>query len=114
MQEARVLGLISVVEKGHPAAFPQLDPRESTVLSAAAAARASVLLDERRARTAVTEDPDPRRVITHVTGIVGLILLAKDRGRVDTIRPVLDELLRRGFRLSPTLFRQVLDRAGEP
>lgn len=114
LHEARAAGLLTVVAAGDPGAFPQLDPGESTVLSAAAAARASVLLDERRARAVVRRDPELRRAITHVTGIIGLILLAKDRGRIAVVRPLLDELLRQGFHLSPALVREVVERAGEP
>lgn len=114
MHNARAAGILAVVEAGDPTAFPQVDSGESTVLSAAAAARPAVVLDERRARAVINGDPALRQAIPHVTGIAGLILLAKDRGRLAAVRPVLDELLRQGSRLSPTLLRQVLERTEEP
>src|SRR5215212_7268037 len=47
-------GLLAVVDEGSVGAFPQLDPGEATVLTAAAAARAAVLVDERKARRRLT------------------------------------------------------------
>lgn len=113
LQQARHAGLLTVVEEGDPHAFPQLDPGESTVLSAAGTARAAVLIDERRARALINGSPLLHGVIVQVTGIVGLILLAKDRGYVRAVRPLLDELIGQGFRISPTLYREALRRAGE-
>jgi uncharacterized protein len=110
---AREDGLLSVVEEGDAGAFPQLDAGESTVLTAAAAARAAVLVDERKARALIEQDAGLRQAITHVGGIVGLILLAKRTGLVPEVRPLLDDLVRHSFRISPILYDRVLLEAGE-
>jgi predicted nucleic acid-binding protein len=90
-------GLLAVVEEGDPDAFPSLDEGESTVLTAAAAVRASVIVDERKARSLIDTDPDLRRCIRHATGIIGLLLLAKRRGRIPSVQPLLDQLIRENY-----------------
>ena len=67
-----------------------------------------VLLDEREGRHAA------QRLELRVTGVVGLLLEAKSRGAVDTIRPHLD-LLRHnaGFYLSEPVYQAILSLAGE-
>lgn len=104
LQEARAKGLLAVVDEGNPQAFPRLDPGESTVLSAAAAAQAAVLLDERQARALISADASLRHSIRQATGIIGLILLAKRRGRIAAVRPLLDELIRQSFRISAAFY----------
>jgi predicted nucleic acid-binding protein len=110
---ARADGLLTVVDEGDPDAFPQLDAGESTVLSAAAAAHGVVIADERKARSLVLADPGLRATIRQTTGIIGLILLAKRRGRIAAVRPLLDELLQQGFYISPSLYQEVLGQVGE-
>ena len=68
---------------------------------------ATVLLDEKRARRFAT-----KRGIT-VIGTAGVVLRAKQRGLIPAARPVLDDLLSTGFRLSDDLYEGVLERAGE-
>lgn len=113
LPKARREGLLSVVEEGDPSAFPQLDDGESTVLSAAAAATATVLIDERKARVLIKTDPELRKAIRQPIGIIGLILLAKRRKHIAAIRPLLDELIRQDFWIAPTLYAHVLREAGE-
>ncbi len=114
LQSARDSGLLVVVQEGDAGAFPQLDPGESTVLSAAAAIGGAVLIDERRARQAIERDRQLQGAIAHVTGIIGLILLAKRRGHVAEVKPLLDELIRQSFRISTGLYQAALHQAGEP
>jgi predicted nucleic acid-binding protein len=113
LERARDAGLLVVVEEGDPEAFPQLDPGESTVLTAAAAARAAVVLDERKARALLELDPQLKRAIRQVTGIIGLILLAKRRGRIPAVRPLLDELRRQSFWIGQRFYDDILRQAGE-
>lgn len=110
---ARGEGLLAVVEEGDRAAYPQLDAGESAVLSAAAAVGALVLVDERKARTLIEADPYLRKSIARAIGVVGLILLAKRRGQIAEVRPVLDHLMRESFRLAPGFYEETLRRAGE-
>jgi len=111
--QAREAGLLAVVDEGDPDAFPQLDAGENTVLTAAAAAGAAVLLDERKARRLIESDPYLKAQIRAATGIVGLILLAKRRGLIPAVRPLLDALIGQNFWLSPTFYDSVLHEAGE-
>src|SRR5437763_14445737 len=71
LRSARDDGLLAVVEEGDPTAFPQLDPGEATVLTAAAAVRAAVLVDERKARLLIDRDPTLRDAIPLATGTIG-------------------------------------------
>jgi predicted nucleic acid-binding protein len=48
-----------------------------------------------------------------VTGTIGLLLVAKNRGILPEIKPILEEFLSKGKRISPALYREVLDMAGE-
>ena len=70
-------------------------------------AGSTVLLDEKRARRFAKQ-----RGIA-VVGTAGVVLLAKRRRLIPAARPVLDDLLRTGFRLSDDLYRGVVERAGE-
>ena len=67
-----------------------------------------VLLDEREGRHAA------QRLGLRVTGVVGLLLEAKSRGVVGTIRPRLDALRHKaGFYLSEPVYHAALSLAGE-
>jgi predicted nucleic acid-binding protein len=110
---ARAERLIAVVDEGDPSAFPELDPGESTVLTAAAAAHAAVLVDERKAREVIAVTPQLKEATQGTIGTIGLILLAKRRGRIAAVRPVLDDLIQQGFWVSPPLYRDALERAHE-
>ena len=76
-----------------------------------------VLAEERDARLVILDDRDARRYAEQiglpVTGTVGILLEAKERGFVDAIRPLLDVLLENGVRLSPSLISDALQQAGE-
>lgn len=67
----------------------------------------TLVLDERRARSFA------RRRGIEVVGTAGILLEAKRIGRIETVRPVLDDLSMTGFRMSGRLRLAVLDRAGE-
>lgn len=113
LRRAREAGVLAVVEEGDADAYPELDPGESTVLTAAAAARAAVLIDERRARAFIDQNPELRAAIVQVTGTIGLLLLAKERGHIGAVKPVLDELIRQSFRVGPALYQAILRQSGE-
>ncbi|WP_420458730.1 DUF3368 domain-containing protein [Neolewinella sp.] len=48
-----------------------------------------------------------------ITGLVGVIIKAKERGLIDSGKDKLDELLVRGFRLSPKIYTLALKRMQE-
>jgi uncharacterized protein len=87
----------------------ELDAGETEAIALANEAGADiVLLDERDARRSA------KRMGLRVLGTVGLLIWAKQTGRIPSLRQVLDELQNRAkFRLSQTLYEQALDAVGE-
>ncbi|WP_437298219.1 DUF3368 domain-containing protein [Sorangium sp. So ce426] len=66
-----------------------------------------VLLDDGYARTVATS------LGLHITGTAGVLVVAKERGLLDLVRPELERLQTFGFRLATPVWRAVLERAGE-
>jgi hypothetical protein len=48
-----------------------------------------------------------------VVGTLGILLRAKQAGLISTVRPLIDDAINQGFRLSPDLYRGALELAGE-
>lgn len=86
----------------------ELDPGEVEALILAEEMSADwVLLDESKARRiAKTLE------LSHI-GTVGLLLLAKRRGYITEVRPLLDSLRTKRFHLSNNVYQSVLHQAGE-
>jgi len=84
-----------------------LDPGEAEALALALEMRADlVLLDERKATRAA------RQLGLRTLGLLGALLLAKRRGLIPTVRPLLDRLQSEaGFWVAPDLRQQVLGAA---
>lgn len=68
---------------------------------------AQILLDDRQARELAAS------LGLRVIGTLGILLLAKDRGLLATVRPVIEELRGTGFHLAPRLIEETLNTAGE-
>lgn len=87
----------------------ELNQGEAEAIALAIAERAELLLlDERRARAVA------RRFALEVTGVVGVLLEAKQRNLIPAIKPLLDTLLSSSaYRLGPRLYREALRRASE-
>ena len=66
-----------------------------------------ILLDDRPARRVAEE------LGLLVTGTAGILLVAKRHALLPRVRPVLDALLRTSFFLSPQLYDELLQAAGE-
>ncbi len=66
-----------------------------------------VLLDEKKARRVA------ERIGLRYTGTVGLLLAAKNEGKIKKLRPLLDELLVNDFYLDEKFYGRVLRLAGE-
>jgi predicted nucleic acid-binding protein len=63
-------------------------------------------------------DDQPARRCARVVGIptqgtLGLVLLAKQQGSIQVVRPVLEQLRQAGMYMTDVLVRQILDAAGE-
>ena len=75
------------------------------------------LAEERDARLVILDDRDARRYAQRIglplTGTVGILLEAKERGLIDAIKPLLNGLLANGIRLGPSFINDVLQQAGE-
>ena len=66
-----------------------------------------VILDDREARQYA------RQIKLPMKGTVGILLEAKERGLIETIKPLLDVLLESGARLAPRLIESAIKLAGE-
>jgi uncharacterized protein len=87
----------------------ELDPGEAEAIACAVEHEASLLLiDERRGRRVA------QRFDVPVMGLLGVLLLAKQRGIIEHIRPLLDALRKTaGFWISGALYARALKEAGE-
>lgn len=88
----------------------ELDSGEAEAIALAVQQKSELLLiDEAHGRTVA------RRLSLEVIGSVGLVLLAKERGLVSAVMPVLDELRSRGgLWLSDAFYQSIVARTGEP
>lgn len=80
---------------------------ESEVIVLAQTLGGTAAIDERRGRSLATTLGVPQ------TGTVGILLLAKRRGLIPTLTPLLDLLGANGIHLSPRLYEQARSLAGE-
>jgi len=85
-----------------------LDRGEAEVLALAEERAARlVIIDERKGRRYA------QRLELSLTGTLGLLLLAKERGLIVSLAPLLVELQEAGLYLDPQLVTRVLELAGE-
>jgi predicted nucleic acid-binding protein len=65
----------------------------------------------------VLDDKDARKVARgfglKVTGTLGILLLAKKRGLITSVRPYIESLRKNGFRISEGILERILKEAGE-
>lgn len=86
----------------------ELDAGESEAIVLARESGAKlILLDDRAARRKA------RTLGLPMIGTLGVLLMAKDRGLLPLLKPLLDTLQQVGFRMSNDLYQQVLNSAGE-
>lgn len=101
---------ISVASLANPRrvlAFTGLDEGEAAVLALAEELDGTAVIDERKARRYA------RRLGLPLTGTLGLLLLAKERHLLTSVRTAVDALLAAGLYLNPDLVTEVLRLAGE-
>ena len=81
---------------------------EAEVLALAKEKKADlILLDEKRARKTA------RRAGFKVMGILGILVISKDRGFIPSVKPFIEELNRQGFRLSESIIKRTLEETKE-
>lgn len=87
----------------------ELDAGEAQAIALAVESRAGlILLDERRGRRAA------KRLGLTVSGTLGVLIAAKDRGQLASVRPVLDALrANAGFWIDDNLYNAALAAANE-
>ncbi|PSB28727.1 DUF3368 domain-containing protein [Stenomitos frigidus] len=85
-----------------------LDAGEAEAIALALELNANrLLMDERRGRQQATQAG------LKVTGLLGILLAAKQQGLVATIQPLLDALITNGFWIRDELYAETLRLAGE-
>lgn len=89
-------------------AYAGLDRGEAEVLALAEEKEAGlVVMDERKGRRYA------QRLGLPLTGTLGLLLLAKEEGLLDSVAALIDQLRVSGLYLSPVLIARTLELAGE-
>ena len=85
-----------------------LDPGEAEAIALALELKAErLIIDERRGRKRAIESG------IKVIGLLGILLAAKKQGSIAEVRPLLVDLIARGFWVNPQLYAEVISLAGE-
>jgi predicted nucleic acid-binding protein len=86
----------------------QLDEGEASSIALASKLKdALLIIDERKGRRIA------RELQIDITGTLGILLLAKQKGLIAKLKPVLQEIQKTNFRISEQLIKQTLILAGE-
>jgi predicted nucleic acid-binding protein len=86
----------------------EIDKGEASAITLAIEFDSSLLIiDDRKARKLA------ERLGLNYTGTLGVILRAKEKGLIPTIRPVLEKIQLTNFRFSTMVFNEILKIAGE-
>jgi len=85
-----------------------LDPGEASAITLAVEFNADrLIIDERKGRN------EAKKQGLKITGVLGIILAAKEKGFIDLVQPLLDDLMVNGFWLNKSLYHEVLVSANE-
>lgn len=85
-----------------------LDPGEATSISLAVEYKGSLLIiDESKGRRVAKE------LGIAISGSLGILVTAKKRGIIDSVKPIIERITQTNFRLSDKLIRKVLQHVNE-
>ncbi|MEA5579229.1 DUF3368 domain-containing protein [Anabaena sp. UHCC 0451] len=85
-----------------------LDPGEAEAIALAVELKADrLIIDERKGRNEAMKSG------LRVTGLLGILLAAKQQGFIFSLKPILDDLIANGFWIREQLYAEVLLMAGE-
>ena len=108
LRDASYIKMGALSDPDRAALISDLDRGEAEVIALAQELDADlVIIDERLARW------HARRLGLNVTGVLGVLLKAKDRGFVKEVKPLIDDLRRGGIWLSDELVSETLRLAAE-
>jgi predicted nucleic acid-binding protein len=97
LQDPRRADLLSDLDRGEAEVVALAQELDATL----------VIIDERLARL------HARRLGLNLTGTLGVLLRAKERGLVPAVKPLIDQLQQGGFRLDDFVIAEALELAGE-
>lgn len=79
--------------------------------------REAIVLADEQSATFSSDDGPARQVAKErglsITGSLAVLIQAKERGLIPSVKELLDEMIRQDFRISRQLYQEVLKQAGE-
>lgn len=106
--DAEAAGTLIRVEAGNRTAYPQLGEGENSVLTAAAESGAHVVVDDLQARVVIARDPHLRTAIYSIYTTISLLVDAKRRRVIPTVKPLLDALTQQNYGIDATAYQTAL------
>lgn len=108
LDEAPWIKTEALADQRHALVYIGLDRGEAEVLALAVELKARlVVIDERKGRHYAN------RLGISLTGTIGVLLAAKEKGLITAIFPSIEQLFNKGLYLSPTVVERALEIAGE-
>ena len=88
--------------------LPSLDRGEAEVIELAIEVKADLILIDELTGRKVAESFD-----LNVIGSAGILIKAKDSGKIQAVKPYLDEMIDKGIRYSERFYKSLLHQIGE-
>lgn len=107
LEKAPWIKTVAIKDPRRPLAYTGLDKGEAEVLAFAEECGGTVIMDERKGRRYA------QRLGLPLTGTLGVLLLAKERGLITTVSSAIAQLQNAGLYLDAALVARVLELAGE-